>query len=296
MAAGSIFVLMGVSGCGKSTVGRRLAAALGVPYVEGDEFHPPENVARMAAGIALTDADRQGWLETLRDRLKQAAHEGQGLVLGCSALKRSYRDTLRDGAPHLMLVHLHGSRELLSTRLAARRGHYMPASLLDSQLATLQPPTDDERASIIDVAGDADAVVANILADRAREMTEFRKTELFTDTDGRARFRETALALDQGTPQAQLSALFPSLGYQLRHSPVGFRSSFHVTSTPQWVFILSGQMQIGLQDGSSRLFKAGEHFHSADTLPEGCAFDPAVHGHWSRQVGDEPLVTLFVRS
>ncbi len=127
-------------------------------------------------------------------------------------------------------------------------------------------------------------------------MAEFRKTELFTDSDGRARFREQAIALDQGTPQARLSALFASGGYQLRHSPVGFRSEFHCTSTPQWVFILSGQMQIGLQDGSSRTFRAGEHFHSADTLPEGASFDPALHGHWSRQVGDEPLVTLFIRS
>jgi len=127
-------------------------------------------------------------------------------------------------------------------------------------------------------------------------MAEFRKTELFTDVDGRARFREHTIALDQGTPQARLSALFASGGYQLRHSPPGFRSDFHCTTTPQWVFILSGCMQIGLQDGSSRLFKAGEHFHSADTLPEGSAFDAAVHGHWSRQVGDEPLVTLFVRS
>lgn len=127
-------------------------------------------------------------------------------------------------------------------------------------------------------------------------MTEFRKTELFTDVDGRARFREHTIALDQGTPQARLSALFASGGYQLRHSPPGFRSDFHCTTTPQWVFILSGCMEIGLQDGSSRTFKAGEHFHSADTLPEGCSFDAAVHGHWSRQVGDEPLVTLFVRS
>lgn len=125
--------------------------------------------------------------------------------------------------------------------------------------------------------------------------TDFRKIELFTDSDGRARFRERTIALDQGTPQARLSSLLPSGGCQLRHSPVGFRSEFHCTTTPQWVFILSGQMQIGLQDGSTRTFKAGDHFHSADTLPDGAAFDAAVHGHWSRQVGDEPLVTLFVR-
>lgn len=126
-------------------------------------------------------------------------------------------------------------------------------------------------------------------------MTEFRKVELFTDSDGRARFRESSIPLGLGTPQTRLSALFSSGGYQLRHSPVGFRSEFHCTTTAQWVFILSGQMQIGLQDGSSRIFKAGEHFHSADTLPEGVAFDATVHGHCSRQVGDAPLVTLFVR-
>jgi hypothetical protein len=98
-----------------------------------------------------------------------------------------------------------------------------------------------------------------------------------------------------GTPQSRLSALLPSGGYQLRESPVGFRSTFHCTGAPQWVFILGGAMEIGLQDGSSRVFQPGDHFYSADTLPAGASFDPAVHGHWSRQVGDEPLVTLFVR-
>ncbi|HVR54340.1 MAG TPA: hypothetical protein VMS38_31750 [Pseudorhodoferax sp.] len=126
-------------------------------------------------------------------------------------------------------------------------------------------------------------------------MPTFRKTVLFTDTDGRARFRDEDLALDGGTPQSALSALLPSGGYQLRESPVGFRSQFHVTVTPQWVVILSGQMEIGLQDGSSRVFGPGEHFYSADVLPQGAAFDASVHGHWSRQVGDQPLRTLFVR-
>ena len=94
---------------------------------------------------------------------------------------------------------------------------------------------------------------------------------------------------------SRLTALYSSGGYQLRESPVGFRSQFHCTTTPQWVFILQGQMEIGLQDGSSRVFHPGEHFYSADTLPPGVSFDPALHGHWSRQVGEEPLVTLFVR-
>ena len=126
-------------------------------------------------------------------------------------------------------------------------------------------------------------------------MTDFTKTVLFTDADGRAKFREESVALSEGTPQAALSPLMPSGGLQLRESPVGFRSNFHCTGSPQWLFVLRGQMEIGLQDGSSRVFGPGDHFYSADTLPEGATFDPAVHGHWSRQVGPEPLVTLFVR-
>ena len=126
-------------------------------------------------------------------------------------------------------------------------------------------------------------------------MTHFTKVVLFTDTDGRARFREEPIALAGGTPQSMLSALQPSEGYQLRHSPLGFRSQFHCTVTPQWVFILGGQMEIGLQDGSTRLFGPGQHFHSADRLPAGATFDAGVHGHWSRQAGPDPLVTLFVR-
>ena len=126
-------------------------------------------------------------------------------------------------------------------------------------------------------------------------MTTFEQVLLFTDSDGRARFREESMALDEGNPGAMLSQHFASQGYQFRHSPVGFRSQFHCTVTPQWVFILRGRMEIGLQDGSTRVFGPGEHFHSADTLPSGARFDTSVHGHWSRQVGDVPLVTLFVR-
>lgn len=126
-------------------------------------------------------------------------------------------------------------------------------------------------------------------------MTVFTKVILFTDIDGRAKFREETVALSEGTPQSQLSPLSPSAGYQLRHSPPGFRSQFHCTTTPQWVFILGGEMEIGLQDGSSRVFKPGEHFYSADILPPGASFDAAVHGHWSRQAGPDPLVTLFLR-
>ena len=126
-------------------------------------------------------------------------------------------------------------------------------------------------------------------------MTTFNKVILFTDSDGRARFREEALALGEGNPHALLSALMPSGGLQLRHSPVGFRSQFHCSTTPQWVFILGGQMEIGLQSGASRIFKPGEHFYSIDLLPADATFDAAVHGHWSRQLGNQPLTTLFVR-
>ena len=126
-------------------------------------------------------------------------------------------------------------------------------------------------------------------------MESFTKVQLFTDGDGRARWREEAVPLTEGKPQARLSKLMASGGYQLRMSPVGFRSEFHCTENPQWVFILGGQMEIGLQDGSSRVFGPGQHFHSADLLPAGATFDPKVHGHWSRQVGPDPLVTLFVR-
>jgi hypothetical protein len=123
----------------------------------------------------------------------------------------------------------------------------------------------------------------------------FTKVVLYTCDDGRARWREESVALPEGTPQALLSRVFPSSGYQLRASPVGFRSQWHCTPKPQWVFILAGEMEIGLQDGSSRVFRPGEHFFSADTLPEGASFDATVHGHWSAQRGASALVTLFVR-
>lgn len=127
-------------------------------------------------------------------------------------------------------------------------------------------------------------------------MSTFTQVILFTDTDGRARFREEAMALTEGKPQARLSPLMPSGGMQLRRSPVGFRSDFHCTEHPQWLFVLEGQMEIGLQDGTSRIFGPGQHFYSADVLPANATFDPTVHGHWSRQVGPDELVTVFVRA
>jgi gluconokinase len=155
-------VVMGVSGCGKSTVGARLAQQLGATFLDADDFHPLDNVGRMRAGIALTDAERAPWLDALAARLAQARAHDESVVLACSALKRSYRDALRSGAPALTLVHLTGSAALLAARITARPGHYMPPTLLPSQLATLEPPGADERAITLDVAADTDDLVAAI--------------------------------------------------------------------------------------------------------------------------------------
>jgi carbohydrate kinase (thermoresistant glucokinase family) len=157
-------VVMGVSGCGKTSVGQRVARALGLDFVEGDDLHPPRNVALMAAGTPLTDADRSDWLAAVAARLGMAHAAGLGLVVSCSALKRSYRDRLRAACPGLRFVHLHGDADLLRRRLAARTGHYMPATLLDSQLATLELPGADEAAIRIDVSPPSDQVAATALA------------------------------------------------------------------------------------------------------------------------------------
>ncbi len=144
-----VVVVMGVSGCGKSSLSQALAQRLQLPFVEGDELHPPRNVALMAAGTPLTDDDRQGWLEAVAQRLAAAEHGGA--VVACSALKRRYRDLLRASAPGLLLVHLQGEQALLDERLRARPGHYMPASLLPSQLRTLEPPQADEGALTLSI-------------------------------------------------------------------------------------------------------------------------------------------------
>lgn len=146
-----VVVVMGVSGCGKSTVGQLLANALAAPYIEGDDLHSQENVERMRAGTPLNDAQRRDWLQSLAAHLATAYEQGQPLVVSCSALKRVYRDLLRSGAPELHLVHLHGSREVLAARSAQREGHYMPLSLLDSQIATLEAPGEDENVLTFDV-------------------------------------------------------------------------------------------------------------------------------------------------
>jgi len=155
-------VLMGVSGCGKSTVGEGLAAHLGWRFVEGDSLHPPENVAKMAAGQALDDEDRAGWLAALAEVLAQARQAGQGLVISCSALKRSYRDRLRAGDAQALFVHLEGGQSVIAARIAQRTHLYMPASLLDSQFAALQPPEPDEQALSLSVQQPPADLIQNI--------------------------------------------------------------------------------------------------------------------------------------
>jgi carbohydrate kinase (thermoresistant glucokinase family) len=148
-------VVMGVSGCGKTTVGRLLAQHLGVPFIEGDELHPARNVELMASGIALTDEDRAGWLDAVAAEL---ARRPEGAVASCSALRRRYRDRLRRVVPELRFVHLRGDRAVLEERLAQRRGHYMPPSLLQSQLQTLERPSAEEQPLELDITESPEAL------------------------------------------------------------------------------------------------------------------------------------------
>lgn len=157
-----VVVLMGVCGSGKTEIGRRVAARLGCDFLDGDDFHPPANVEKMRAGAALTDADRWPWLDRLAAEIGGRLEGGTGAVVACSALARRYRDRLGLARPGIVLVHLAGDRDLLAGRLAARRGHFMPPSLLDSQLATLERPAADERAVTIDVAALPDAIAERI--------------------------------------------------------------------------------------------------------------------------------------
>lgn len=135
-----VVIVMGVTGCGKTTVGTRLAEVLGWPYYDADSFHPPENVAKMSRGIALTDTDRVPWLRAIRAQIDDTLAASGHAVISCSALKEAYRHVLRDGAPDVAFVWLRGPRALLAERLRNRVGHFMDPALLDSQLATLEPP------------------------------------------------------------------------------------------------------------------------------------------------------------
>lgn len=154
-------VVMGVSGSGKSTVGDLLGARIGLPYHDGDDLHPQSNIDKMAAGEPLTDDDRWPWLKLIGEWLMDHPDGG---IIGCSALKRSYRDAIREASPDAVFVHVHGSVELLQERMEERSGHFMPASLLDSQLDTLEHLEADERGRIFDISGTPDEIVAATIA------------------------------------------------------------------------------------------------------------------------------------
>ncbi|BCM20563.1 gluconokinase [Mesorhizobium sp. J8] len=143
-------VVMGVAGCGKTAVGEALAEALGADFIEGDRLHPPENVARMARGEPLTDALRAGWLDAIGERIAATVADGRKAVAACSALKRSYRERLSRFCPDTVFLYLKIDRETAWRRVANRKGHFMPASLVDSQFATLEEPAADERAVTVD--------------------------------------------------------------------------------------------------------------------------------------------------
>src|SRR5882757_3979015 len=162
-----LIVVMGVAGSGKTTIASALAEKLGVPFVEGDSLHPIANVKKMAGGIPLTDEDRWPWLEAIGERMEVERMTGHGVVVSCSALKRAYRDCLRKevhGKVHFIL--LDGSRELITDRMKKRKGHFMPPALLDSQFATLEKPTPDEHAVVLDIS----QTVPTLLAEAAQSV------------------------------------------------------------------------------------------------------------------------------
>lgn len=158
MNATPLLVVMGVTGSGKSTVGKAFAQRLGVPYADADDFHGEANIAKMSAGVPLDDDDRRPWLRAIGEWL--AAHTDGGAVASCSALRRAYRDILRGPAPTVAFVHLDGDQETVRQRVAARLGHFMPESLVASQFATLEPLGPDERGVVLDLAAPVDDIIA----------------------------------------------------------------------------------------------------------------------------------------
>ncbi|MFL5483422.1 MAG: gluconokinase [Gemmatimonadaceae bacterium] len=155
---------MGVSGSGKTVIGTLLARALGVDFVEGDTYHPPANIEKMSAGVPLTDFDRGGWLHAIGERIKRANDDGEGVVVSCSALKRSYRQIIRAEAGAVQFVFLRGERALIGQRIRGRKGHFMPPSLLDSQFAALEEPSSEENIWIVDIDDSPEAIAASLIA------------------------------------------------------------------------------------------------------------------------------------
>jgi gluconokinase len=168
-----IIVVMGVSGSGKTVIGSGLAEALGGRFAEGDRFHPPENISRMSAGLPLRDEDRWGWLDAIATEISEAERQGETLVVACSALKRVYRDRLRLASRRLRFVYLEIGRDAAAARVAARKGHFMPASLIDSQFAALEPPASDEGALTLDAAGDPVELVVFAASEISRPAAGF---------------------------------------------------------------------------------------------------------------------------
>jgi len=164
----TVIVMMGVSGSGKTTIAKGIAEREGWKLVEGDAFHPPANIAKMKAGTPLNDADRLPWLHAIAAEIDRLRAQGESAVVACSALKRVYRDILIGARSDVVLVYLQGSRALIAGRLAARKGHFMPSSLLDSQFAALEEPGPDERPVTVSIDADPDMVVQNVF-DRLRE-------------------------------------------------------------------------------------------------------------------------------
>ncbi len=157
-----VVVVMGVSGSGKTTVAKLLAERLDWQFQEGDTLHPPANVEKMSAGIPLTDADRLPWLRKIAETIDGWRAHGESGVITCSALKRSYRDIIVGDRPDVRLVYLKGSHDLIRQRMAARHGHFMPSTLLDSQFATLEEPSPDENAIVVDIGGEPEEIVGEI--------------------------------------------------------------------------------------------------------------------------------------
>jgi len=177
-----LVVVMGVSGAGKTTVGALVADASGVPFLDADGLHPLENVRKMASGTPLTDDDRWPWLDVVGERLRAAEEAGTGLVLACSALKRRYRDRIRRAAPGVVFLHLHGTVEVLASRLEGRSGHFMPASLLVSQVESLEPLAPDERGYVLDI----EQPVEDMVAEAARALRALREAPRTTGAEPRA--------------------------------------------------------------------------------------------------------------
>ncbi len=308
--SGARLGLVGMGRIGQAIAHRALAFGMSIAYTARSQrpqlpyaFHADAvSLARESDFLVLITPGGAGTRKMINAEVLAAlgskGHPGQrGARLGCrrSGLDRclgAWRDRRR--RPGCLRGRAEGARAAARPATggagAAHRQRHRTDPAGDGRSGVCQPRRALRRQAAVDAG-------ARVPTDDVTRMTmsTFSKVILLTDSDGRARFREEAITLSEGKPQAMLSPLMASGGYQLRHSPVGFRSEFHCTVIPQWVFILEGQMEIGLQDGSSRVFGAGQHFYSADSLPDGADFDASIHGHWSRQVGSEPLVTLFVR-